>query len=205
MEWNDRFMMLFREGVERYLQNTRIPADRFFLPEELEFLATIGYQAAEMHGYIQDYAVMGEPSPSTTLLIAAMRRSYFIASQRGITGNAKPVKASDLPSEAEEFQEIPYLPHIIRKAEAKMYGTLDPTLMYGNEKDRRFLKEHGNIHPADFLYWVWSARGDRQKMVSAVLNAMRAAAPAGQPGDTAPAETAPAAPAEPAQTELTLD
>lgn len=202
MEWNDRFMMLFREGVERYLQNTRIPADRFFLPEELEFLSSIGYQAAEMHGYVQDYAVLGEPSPSTTLLIAAMRRSYFLISQRGIIGNTNPVRSGDLPAETDEFQEIPYLPRIIRKAEAKMYGTLDPTIMFGDEKDRRFLKEHGNIHPADFLYWAWIFRGDRQKMVTAVLNAIRTAAPAEQPGETASAETASAA-AE--QTELNLD
>lgn len=177
MEWNDRFMTLFRDGVERYLQNPRTPADRFFLPEEAEFLASIGYREAEMHGYLQEYAQQGAPSPSTALLIAAMRRSYFVVSQRGISGNAAPVTAKDLPAEGDDFQEIPYLPRIIAKAAAKMYGTLDPTIMYGDEKDRRFLKEHGDIHPADFLYWTWMNRGDRQKMVSAVLNAIRAAAP----------------------------
>lgn len=178
MEWNDRFLSLFRDAVERYHLNSRLSPGSFFLPAELEFLESIGYQAAEMHGYIQDYAVLGEPTPSTALMIAAMRRSYFIISQRGISGNTNPVRMGDLPAETEEFQEIPYLPRIIRKAEAKMYGTLDPSIMYGDEKDRRFLKEHGDIHPADFLYWAWIFRGDRQKMVTAVLNAIRAAAPA---------------------------
>ena len=200
MEWNDRFMTLFRDAVERYHRNSRTPADRFFLPEEAEFLESIGYQAEEMHGYVQDYAVMGEPSPSTTLLIAAMRRSYFIVSQRGISGNTSPVRAQDLPAETDDFQEIPYLPRIIRKAEAKMYGTLDPAIMYADAKDREFLKSHGNIHPADFLYWAWMFRGDKQKMVTAVLNAIRSAA--------AP-ETAPAAePAEgktPSQAQLNLE
>lgn len=178
MEWNDRFLSLFRDAVERYHLNSRLSPGSFFLPAELEFLESIGYQAAEMHGYIQDYAVLGEPTPSTALMIAAMRRSYFIISQRGISGNTNPVRMGDLPAETEEFQEIPYLPRIIRKAEAKMYGTLDPSIMYGDEKDRRFLKEHGDIHPADFLYWAWIFRGDRQKMVTAVLNAIRSAAPA---------------------------
>lgn len=201
MEWNDRFLSLFRDGVERYHQNSRLSAESFFLPEELEFLETIGYQAEEMRGYIQDYAVLGEPTPSTALMIAAMRRSYFIISQRGISGNTNPVRAQDLPAETEEFQEIPYLPRIIRKAEAKMYGTLDPGIMYGDEKDRRFLKEHGDIHLADFLYWAWIFRGDRQKMVTAVLNAIRAAAPAAA---VAP-QPEPAAVDVPTQTEFHLE
>lgn len=203
MEWNDRFMSLFRDAVERYHQNSRMPAGSFFLPEELEFLHSIGYSAEEMHAYVQDYAMLGEPSPTTALLIAAMRRSYFIISQRGISGNQTPVRAGDLPAETDDFQEIPYLPRIIRKAEAKMYGTLDSSIMYGDAKDRAFLREHGNIPPADFLYWAWIFRGDRQKMVTAVLNAIRSAAPAAEEGPRP--ESAAAAAGVPTQTELNLE
>lgn len=173
MEWNDRFMSLFREAVERYLLNPQTPAERFYLPEEQDFLKTIGYQPAEMHGYVREYAEKGAPSPSTTLLIAAVRRHYFLNAMRGISGNPKLIKASDLPAETEEFQEIPYLPRIIRKAEAKLYGILSPDIMYGDEKDREFLRTHGNFHLADFLQLTAAARSDRQKLVSAVLNAMR--------------------------------
>ncbi len=173
MEWNDRFMALFREAVERYLLSPHIPADRFYLPEEQQFLGTIGYQPAEMHGYVVEYAEKGAPSPSTALLIAAVRRSYFLNSMRGISGNAKPITAADLPAETEEFQEIPYLPRIIRKAEAKLYGTLAADIMYGDEKDREFLRTHGDFHLADFLQLAASVRSDRQRLVSAVLNAMR--------------------------------
>ncbi|MBQ4613658.1 MAG: hypothetical protein IJB31_01850 [Akkermansia sp.] len=175
MEWNDSFMDLFRNAVERYHERPQTSIDRFFLPEEVKILADMGYQPAEMHAYIQEYAVKGDPSPSTILLIAAARRSFFITQQRGISGNARPVRAIDLPPETDDFQEIAYLPRIISKAAAKLFGTLDPSIMYYDEKDRLFLREHGNIHPADFLYLTWQAHGDKQKMVSAVLNAIRSA------------------------------
>ncbi len=174
MEWNDRFMTLFREAAERYLLNPQTPAERFYLPEEQDFLKSIGYKPAEMHGYIREYSEKGAPSPSTALLIAAVRRNYFLNAMRGISGNAKPIKAADLPAETDEFQEITYLPRIIRKAEAKLYGILAPEIMYGDEKDREFLRTHGGFHLADFLQLAAAARCDRQKMVSAVLNAMRA-------------------------------
>ena len=187
-------MLLFRESVERYLLNSRTPVDRFFLPEECDFLAEIGHKPAELHGFIQDYAMLGEPSPSTALLIAATRRAFFLTTQRGISGNSAPV--SQLPPETDEFQEIAYLPRIIRKAETKLFGSLDPSIMYPDAKDRRFLKEHGDIHPNDFLNLICTTRGDRQQIISAVLNAMRqqeskeaaTAAPAPEEAEQAPAE-----------------
>ncbi|MBQ3240377.1 MAG: hypothetical protein IJB00_04240 [Akkermansia sp.] len=191
MEWNDRFMQLFREATERYHLNTRTPVDRFFLPEECDFLASIGQQPGELHGFIQDYAVLGEPSPSSALLIAATRRSFFLTAQRGISGNAAPVKADSLPPETDEFQEIAYLPRIIRKAEAKLFGTLEPRIMYPDAKDRQFLREHGNIHPNDFLQLVWSTRSDRQKIITAVLNAIRQQDSREAAEPAAPAQTEP--------------
>ena len=101
-------MTLFREAVERYLLNPQATAERFYLPEEQDFLKSIGYQPAEMHGYVREFAEKGAPSPSTALLIAAVRRNYFLNAMRGISGNAKPIKAAALPAETEEFQEIPY-------------------------------------------------------------------------------------------------
>lgn len=175
MEWNDRYMSLFREATERYLINPHTPAERFYLPDEVEFLGSIGSSTAEFHRFITDYATLGNPSPSTALLVAAQRRSFFLTTQRGISGNAAAVKASSLPPETEELQGIPYLALIIRKAEAKLFGTLEKSLMFPDEKDRKFLSEHGAIHPADFLALVGAARGDRQRIVSTVLHAMRAA------------------------------
>ncbi len=218
MEWNDRFMTLFRDAVERYHLRPQTAIERFFLPDELEFLASIGSGAAEMHSYVQEYATQGEPSPATALLIAAARRAFFMTQQRGMSGNAQPVRARDLPAENEEFQEIAYLPRIISKASAKLYGTLDPAVMYYCAKDRQFLREHGNIPPADFLYLTWTARGDKQKIVMHVLNAMRdkphhpeeaPAAPNPTPTAPTPAAPAPAVPPRPAspatQQELPLN
>lgn len=195
MEWNDRYMTLFREAAERFLTNPHAGTERFFLPDETEFLSSIGMRAEEMHHHIADYCTLGAPSPSTSLLVAAQRRSFFLTTQRGISGNAAEVKASTLPAETEEFQEIPYLPRLIRKAEATLFGTLDKALMFPDAKDRDFLTTHGGIHPADFLLLVCSARGDRQKIVSAVLAAI----------NSRPATTpVPAAPAAPQQGELNL-
>lgn len=195
MEWNDGFMTLLRDAVARYHERPQTSPVAFFLPAEVKLLREIGYTPEEMHAYVQDYAVNGDPSPSTILLIAAARRTFFMTAQRGISGNAKPVRARDLPPADDDFQGIPYLPRIIRKAEAKLHGTLDADLMYYDEQDRIFLREHGNIHPADFLYLAWTAHGDKQKMVKAVLNAMKA----DSPEDEAPRITPTIAPQQPAR------
>ena len=81
--------------------------------------------------------------------------------------------------------------------------------MYYDEQDRIFLREHGNIHPADFLYLAWTAHGDKQKMVKAVLTAMQ-----NKTADDDSARQTAASPAQPAavkprtgavQSELKLD
>lgn len=172
MEWNDRFMQLFTESVYRYHEPMRPSVERFFLPEETELLASIGYTPEEMYDYVRDFAVQGEPSPSTVLLIAAARRAFFTVVQRGIMSNTT-LRECDLPRESEGFQDIAYLPRIISKAEAKLDGTLPKTVMYYCEKDRAFLRSHGDIHPADFLYVVWWSHRDKQKVVSYVLRAMK--------------------------------
>ena len=123
MEWNNKFMTLLYNAVERYHERPNTPVESFFLPEEAQFLIEIGYTPAEMHAYVQEYATCGDPSPSTILLIAATRRSFFVTSQRGISGNAKPLTEEDLPDENDDYQGIPYLPRMIRKAEAKLHGT----------------------------------------------------------------------------------
>ena len=168
-------MTLLKDAVARFHEQANVQPSSFFLPSECDFLAEIGYTPAEMFGYVRDYATTGDPSPSTILLIAATRRCFFITSQRGIFGNARPVTEVDLPAEDEDFQEIKYLPRIMRKAEAKLHGTLGEDLMFYCAKDREFLRTHGDIHPADFLHLTWAAHGDRQRMITAVINAINAA------------------------------
>lgn len=172
MEWNDRFMQVFTDAVCRFHEQTRVAVDQFFLPEEKALLEEIGYSPHEMYDYVKDYATLGEPSPSTVLLIAAVRRSFFVMVQRCIAGSAL-LNEADIPRESEEYQDIAYLPRIIRKAEAKLYGTLPRSVMYYCAKDRNFLRKHGDIHPADFLDVVWTAKGNKQMVVSYVLRVMK--------------------------------
>ena len=171
MEWNDRFMAMFTEMVARFHSQDSPAGGQFVLPHEREALASVGYSPQEMYAYVEDYARLGDPSPSTVLLIAAARRSFFLTVQRGIAGSAQ-LRETDLPSPEETLQDISYLPRIIRKAEAKLYGTLPVGTMFYCSKVREFLRTHGDIHPADFLYVVWGAHGDRQKVISYVLRMM---------------------------------
>ena len=191
MKWNDRFSQMFTEAVYRYHEQPQpMAVDHFFLPDEKELLASIGYTPHEMFDYVEDYATLGEPSPSTVLLIAAARRAFFLTEQRGTAGGAAPLREIDLPRETDEYQDIAYLPRIIRKAHAKLHGILPPRVMYYCAKDRAFLKNHGDIHPADFLYEVWDARGDWQKVVARVLRMMKENSSASRPD--APPAAAPA-------------
>lgn len=165
-------MQVFTDGVYRFHEQTQVVVDHFFLPEEKALLEEIGCTPHELFDYVKDYATTGEPTPSTVLLIAAARRAFFVTAQRSMAGGTL-LKESDIPRETEEYQDIAYLPRIIRKAEAKLYGTLPRSIAYFCPKDREFLRRHGNIHPADFLYVVWGAKGDKQKVVSHVLRAMK--------------------------------
>lgn len=170
--WNDTFMSLYHEALSRFHSGITRYRD-MFTPEETLFLASFGYKPREMFDFIEDFATEGEPSPTTALLVASVRRDFFIAVQGGKFSEAPLVAAHDLPSFGDELHGIPYLPRILKKAEAKLYGTLDPDVMYCCGGDRKFLREHGNIHPADFLRMVWGARSDRQKVVTYILNAMK--------------------------------
>lgn len=173
MEWNDRFMTIFREMVARYHEQQPSQGERFVLPHEQEFLESIGYTVQEMFEYVAEYATQGIPSPGTILLIAAARRSFFLTVQRGIVGREQ-LRDADIPGEDEVLQDIVYLPRMIKKAEAKLHGTLPVGMMYFCDKDRSFLRDHGNIHPADFLYVVWGTHGDRQKVISYILRMVTA-------------------------------
>ena len=119
---------MFTEMVARFHSQDSPAGGQFVLPHEREALASVGYSPQEMYAYVEDYARLGDPSPSTVLLIAAARRSFFLTVQRGIAGSTQ-LRETDLPSPEETLQDISYLPRIIRKAEAKLYGTLPLDLL----------------------------------------------------------------------------
>ena len=132
--------------------------------EELSFLGSIGYKKRELFDFVEDFVDEGEPSLSTALLVAAVRRDYFFVEQGGEAGG-KTITKDDLPTFGEELDGMAYLPRILVKARAKLRGELDPDLMYGCGGDRNFLSKNGGIHPADFLRRVWAAGDDDVKVV----------------------------------------
>lgn len=166
MPWNERFLQLFNRCLARYQGGDR-DYHQYYTGEDLAFLSAIGHKPREFFDFVEDFGDGNDPPPSTALLVAAVRRDYFLVRQNGVT--SKQVLSTDqLPTFGDALGGIPYLPRILAKARAKLRGELDPDIMFCCGGDRRFLREHGNIHPADFLRNVWSADKDDQKVVAYV-------------------------------------
>ncbi len=163
MTWNDTFASLFARCCADYKEGN-FDYKKDYSAEDLEFLGSIGYKRREFFDFVEDFVDEGEPSATTALLVAAVRRDYFLVEQGGKTGN-KEITKDDLPSFGEELEGMPYLPRILVKARAKLKGELDPDIMFGCGGDRNFLAKHGNIPQADFLRHVWASGGDDLKVV----------------------------------------
>jgi len=162
MTWNDYFLTLFDSCCATYRAGARdFPI--FFTGEDLAFLATIGHQPREFFDFVEDFCGEGTPTPSTALLVAAVRRDYFLTVQKGVSSD-KTLTPDDLPSFGQTLDGIAYLPRILAKARAKLRGELDPDIMFGCGGDRNFLRKHGCIPPADFLRHVWAAGDSDAKL-----------------------------------------
>ncbi|KAB2638983.1 MAG: DUF5069 domain-containing protein [Verrucomicrobia bacterium] len=168
MTWNDYFTTLFDSCCASYHSGTR-DFEKFYTGEDRAFLATIGYQAREFFDFVEDFCDAGTPSATTALLVAAVRRDYFLSVQHGITSQ-QVLTSADLPSFGHELAGLVYLPRILAKARAKLRGELDPDIMFGCGGDRNFLRQHGCIPLADFLHHVWAA-GDNDAKLAAWVKA----------------------------------
>jgi hypothetical protein len=166
MTWNERFTELFHRCVERYRAGDA-DFERYYSDQELQFLRDIGYKPRELFDFVEDLVEEGSPAETTALLIAAARRDYFLVVQDA-TPSDREISSADLPTFGDLLGGIAYLPRIITKAKAKLRGELNPDLMYCCGGDRKFLREHGDIHPADFLRVVWSALDDDAKILDYV-------------------------------------
>ncbi|MDA7931542.1 DUF5069 domain-containing protein, partial [Akkermansiaceae bacterium] len=160
MTWDHQFTELFRRCLDLY-QGGNTDFMSYYRKEDLSFLSSIGHQPRELFDFVEDLADEGVPSESTALLIAAVRRDYFLIMQDGQVSEIE-VTRDDLPSFDEELGGIAYLPRIMAKAHAKLRGELHPDLMFSCGGDRKFLSEN-KIHAADFLRHLWSADGDEEK------------------------------------------
>ena len=162
-EWNDRFLALFDKCVILFRKGNH-DYNSYYDEADLALLRETGHAPREFFDFVEDHCEFGVPSPSTALLIAAVRRDYFLVVMDGKDGSRN-VTSGDVPSRGDELDGIPYLPRILAKARAKLRGDLDPNLMFGCGGDRGFLQKTGGIHPADFLRRVWAVGDDDMKIV----------------------------------------
>ena len=163
MTWNDRFLDLFDRSVKRYQSGDK-DFTGYYSAADSALLAEIGYKPREFFDFVEDFCEEGSPSPSSALLVAAVRRDYFQVVMQGKPGE-KELTRDDVPTFGDELGGFAYLPRILVKAKAKLRGELDPDLMYGCGGDRNFLQKNGDLHLADFLRRVWAAEGDDQKVL----------------------------------------
>jgi hypothetical protein len=164
MTWNEQFLHLFDTCTARY-QNGERDYNEWFTDGDIQLLEQIGYKTREFFDFVEDFCDKQNPSPSTALLIAAVRRDYFHTIQKHQKSD-KTLTHDELPTFGDTLNDIAYLPRILTKARAKLRGELDPDLMYSCGGDLNFLKNNGDIHPADFLRQVWAAGDDDQKLAS---------------------------------------
>lgn len=164
-QWDKDFSSLFARCVDRYQSGDR-DYTAYYSQEDLGFLYSIGYKPREFFDFVEDFEEEGEPAPTTALLIAAVRRDYFMTIQRGQVSSQE-LRGEDLPARDSELGGFVWLPRIAAKARAKLRGELHPDVMYSCGGDRQFLRTHG-IHPADFLRVVWAARDEDEPLAQYV-------------------------------------
>lgn len=171
MLWSDEFLALFTRCCDLYRGGNR-DFETYYQPADHRFLAGIGCKPREFFDFIEDFCDEGNPSPATALLVAAVRREYFLDVQNGVTATGPLLGRDDVPTFGDELDGIAYLPRILAKARAKLEGRLDPDLMFGCGGDRNFLRKHGDIHPADFLRRVRTAGDDDQAVATWIRSRM---------------------------------
>ena len=161
--WQDRFLGLFDKCLALY-RSGHVNWNTYYSAEDLGFLASIGYKPREFFDFVEDYGDGAPLPPAAALLVAAVRRDYFLYIQNGVPSSQE-IKADDLPPKpGTSLDNTPYFARIVAKARAKLRGELCPDIMFGCGGDRAFLSER-DIHPADFLRAVWAAGDDDAKVV----------------------------------------
>lgn len=162
--WDSAFLELFERCCNR-CRSGDLDYTRYYSATDLAFLDELGYKPREFFDFVEDNidGAGEEPTASTALLVAAVRRDYWHHVMKRVPSD-KVLLPGDLPGREEELAGHAWLPRILAKARAKLRGELDPEIMYGCGGDRLFLRRH-DIHPADFLRVVWAAGSDDSKVV----------------------------------------
>lgn len=157
---------LWEKAVRLYREGNRDSAT-FFDADESAFLDSIGHSAQEVFDFAEDYASGENPDFETFLLVAAIRRHYFLHIMKGErTGTI--VDTGDLPPKDASVKGIEWLPRIIPKARAKLRGEMSDDLMFGCGGDRKFFRTN-NIHPVEFLTVVMQHFEDDEAIIDFVV------------------------------------
>ncbi len=160
--WDFTFTNLYERCLENYRAGDT-DHSKWFDESDLDFLKMIGYQPMEFFDYVEDFAVHADPSPTTALMIASVRRDYLDVIQDGEL-SGKEVMSVDLPPKDADLEGYVWLPRILAKARAKLRGELHIESMFCCGGDRDFLRRN-DIAPPDFLRAVWAAGDDDGKML----------------------------------------
>ena len=169
--WDSEFTALFERCLARYRAGD-IDFEGYYTGADLAFLDSIGCAKREFSDFVEDLVEAGEPSLTTALMIASVRRDYFKEVMKGAK-TGRTIDPASLPAKTSEVDGLVWLPRILVKARAKLRGELDPNTMYGCGGDRSFLKRH-EIAPADFLRAVWAAGDDDARVIDYVKRNRRA-------------------------------
>lgn len=164
-QWDSEFVELFERCLEKYRRGDT-DFNSYYNENDTQFLLSIGYKPREFFDFVEDFGDGGEPSLSTAVMIASVRRDYLRWEMDGELSDHE-IKPDELPGKGEELGGFVWLPRILMKARGKLRGELDPDIMFCCGGDRNFLRTN-NIAPADFLRAVWSAGDDDEKMVDFV-------------------------------------
>jgi hypothetical protein len=169
--WDSEFTALFERCLVRY-RSGDTNYEGYYSEADLAFLDSIGYAKREFFDFVEDLAEVGEPSLTTAVMVASVRRDYLNEVMNG-TKTGRVLDPASLPAKTSEVDGLVWLPRILVKARAKLRGELDPNTMYCCGGDRAFLKRH-DIAPADFLRAGWAAGDDDAKVIDYVKRNSRA-------------------------------
>lgn len=158
---------VWEKSVKLYQTGQR-GADSYFDADETEFLDSIGVSKQEVYDFAEDYVASGEPDFATFAMVHDVRRWYFLEKQNAVRSN-KRIDPSSLPPKNSSVRGISWLPRIIAKAKAKLYGELHPDIMYCCAGDCGFLRSN-DIHPAELMRVISENEENDEAIVDWVIS-----------------------------------
>lgn len=136
---------------------------------DMDYLASIGISPQILLDYVEDFARSGDPDSATFVKVVEIRRDFLRTVQNGMSPAAV-ILEPELPLREDEWEGIPWLPRITRKAACFLEGSLCREVMYGCSGDRAFLRKHSLTLPG-FLETVRDAGQDSGKILQYVRGA----------------------------------